>query len=96
MCFFVRSDIFTLFIFHSGNPTDSKNDGTFKVPGSEDATVEDVDDGPRMPNIGDMLKNVDVDSIMKNMDLGAMGNMMKGKYLPTLCLSFLAATFVVC
>ena len=50
------------------------------MPGSEDATVEDVDDGPRMPNIGDMLKNVDVDSIMKSMDLGAMGNMMKGKY----------------
>ena len=90
-CHSAKCDILNLYIFYPGNPTDSKNDGTFKVPGSEDATVEDVDDGPRMPNIGDMLKNVDVDSIMKNMDLGAMGNMMKGRTL-----SLLVATFVVC
>ena len=53
------------------------------MPGFEDATVEDVEEGPKMPNlggldIGDMLNNVDVNSIMENMDLGAMGDMMKG------------------
>ena len=50
----------------------------------DDATVEDEEEGPRMPNLGgldlgDMLKNVDIDSIMQNMDLGAVGDMMKGK-----------------
>ena len=51
----------------------------------DDATVEDEEEGPRMPNLGgldlgDMLKNVDIDSIMQNMDLGAVGDMMKGKF----------------
>ena len=72
-----------LFLSIAAN-TDSKNDGTFKVPtGVDEATVETHDEMPQMPNLGglgDMLKNVDIDSMMKNMDLGAMGNMMKGIY----------------
>ena len=65
---------------------DSKNDGTFRVPtGDDDATVETADEMPQMPNLagglGDMLKNVDIDSMMKNMDLGSIGNMMKGMYM---------------
>ena len=72
-----------MFEGNNAQKTESKNDGTFKVPGADDdATVETADEMPQMPNLGglgDMLKNVDIDSMMKNMDLGAIGNMMKGR-----------------